>query len=72
MGSEEEEALMDERAEKYLARRVEEIKQIVDPKPRSFSKSTFMLECSTFAEAGFMTHDERFAWTERMLREVPT
>lgn len=61
---------MDERAEKYLTRRIEEIKRIADHKPRSLAKSTFMLECSTFAEAGFMTHDERFAFTERMLREV--
>lgn len=61
---------MDERAEQYLLRRIGEIKQIGDPKARSFSKSTFMLECSTFAEAGFMTHAERFELTERMLGEA--
>lgn len=62
---------MDERAAKYLARRIEDLRRVEDPKTRSFQKSTFMLECSTFAEAGFMTHDDRFEWTERMLREVP-
>jgi hypothetical protein len=62
--------MMDERAEKYLTRRIGEIKRIEDHKQRSLAKSTFMLECSTFAEAGFMTHDERFAFTERMLEET--
>jgi len=62
--------MMDSRAEKYLTRRIGEIKQVENPKARSFAKSTFMLECSTFAEAGFMTHAERFALTEHMLREV--
>ena len=40
------------------------------PFDRSFQKSTFMLEAVTFAEAGLITHDERFAWVERMLRET--
>lgn len=60
----------DERIVKYLTRRIGEIRAMRLPKEESFQKSTFMLECSTFAEAGFITHDERFEWVERMLRET--
>lgn len=60
----------EEKVEKYLIRRIGEIRALLLPKEQSFQKSTFMLEVSTFAEAGFMTHDERFEWVERMLRET--
>lgn len=56
--------------EAYLVRRIGEIRAMSGPFDRSFQKSTFMLEAVTFAEAGLITHDERFAWVERMLRET--
>lgn len=56
--------------ETYLIRRIGDIRAMKGPQDGSFQKSTFMLEVSTFAEAGFITHDERFAWVERMLRET--
>ncbi len=70
MGRQEEETVTaNERIEKYLTRRIGEIRALGTVE-RSFQKSTFMLETVTFAEAGFITHDERFAWVERMFRET--
>ncbi len=72
MGRKEEETVTDpakEKIEGYLTRRIEGIRAL-GPLEGSFQKSTFMLEASSFAEAGLITQDERFAWTERMLRET--
>lgn len=71
MGRQEEKTVIDERIVTYLTRRIDQIRGLREPRDRSFQKSTFMLEASTFAEAGFITHDQRFEWTERLLREVP-
>ncbi len=57
--------------EAYLTRRIGEIRTTASPQDRSFQKSVFMLETSTFAEAALMTHGQRFDWNDRMLREAP-
>jgi len=56
--------------EAYLTRRIEEIKQGRVPLEGPFEKSSFMLSTQVLADAGFITHDQKFEWNDRMLREV--
>lgn len=55
----------------HLTKKIEALKGTQGPQERSLCKSLFMVATATFAEAGFITHEQRFEWNERMLREVP-
>lgn len=57
--------------EAHLTKKIEALKSTQGPQDRSLCKSLFMVATATFAEAGFITHEQRFEWNERMLREVP-
>lgn len=55
----------------HLTKKIEAIKGTQGPQERSLTKTLFMVATATFADAGLITHEQRFEWNERMLREVP-
>lgn len=56
--------------EAYLTRLIGEIKAALAAPEQSHQKTSFMISTQVLAEAGFITHDQKFEWNERMLREV--
>jgi hypothetical protein len=61
----------DPRIDTHLTKKIEALKLVQGPQERSLCKSLFMVATATFAETGLITHDQRFEWNEKMLREVP-
>ena len=60
----------DYRAQAYLLRKIDRIKGMKVPSERDQEKTFFMVSTQVLAEVGFLTHEQRFLWNERMLREV--